>query len=193
MELIRISESKLKVMLSAEDMHRYALSCDTIESPDSPSRRAFWSILDEAKRQTGFDTAGGKVYVQLYPERGGGCEMFVTKLGSASGAREEHRVPGVRTAVMQPENSPETERVYLFSTLADLLAACRRMQSDGSVTVSRAYVEDSRRRFYLTTDRDVSYLTEYNAVPGGRRERTYMLEHARCFCRDAAAVLGELL
>lgn len=191
MELIRISESKLKVMLSPEDMRQYALNCDTIECPDSPSRRAFWSILEEAKRRTGFDPAGEKVYVQLYPERGGGCEMFVTKL-SGTPPKTDSRTSDIHSAVVDAASVPETERVYLFSSLGDLLSACSRMRRDPAVTVSRAYVEDSRRRFYLTTDRELTYLTEYNAVPGGRRERTYMLEHAHCFCRDAAAVLGEL-
>lgn len=118
--------------------------------------------------------------------------MFVTKLGGASPAKNDSGSPAVQASVIRSEAIGETERIYLFSSLGDMLSACRRMRSDPSVTVSRAYVEDSRRRFYLTADRELPYLTEYNAIPGGRRERTYMLEHARCFCRDAAAVLGEL-
>lgn len=192
MELIRISESKLKVMLSAEDMARYELSCDTIECENSPSRRAFWNILDEAKRQTGFDPAGERVFVQLYPERSGGCEMFVTKLGPAVKKLREPERGGGREAIVPAAPHFSPERVYLFSDLSDLLAACRRMAQSGSITVSRAYVDEEQRRFYLSTDTDVPYLTEYNAVPGGRRERTYMLEHCRCFCRDAAGILGPL-
>ena len=191
MELIRISERKLKVMLSPEDMQQYSLNCDTIECPDSPSRRGFWSILDEAKRRTGFDPAGEKVYVQLYPERSGGCEMFITKLGAAASG-EKAGSPEIRSSVIRGQHRTEAERINLFSNLSDLLAACRRIRTDPRVTVSRAYVEDSRQRFYLTTDRELPYLTEYNATPGGGKERTYMLEHGRCFCRDAAAVLGEL-
>lgn len=164
MELIRISDTHLKVMLSAEDMATYKLNCDTIEQEKSPSRKAFWEILTQARHRTGFDTAGGRVFVQMYPEKSGGCELFVTVL--------------------------ETEAVYRFSSLTDLLQACKRMQAAHSVSVSRAFVDERKRYFYLATDRTVPYLTEYDAQPCGRLERDYIKEHCRCFCRDAAGTLG---
>ena len=82
MELIRINENKLKIMLSEGDMKQYALDCASLDYDNTETRRAFWSILDEAKHQTGFDAASQRVFVQLYPSKEGGCEMFVTKLGS---------------------------------------------------------------------------------------------------------------
>lgn len=193
MELIRISDSKLKVMLSAEDMAHYELNCETIDSVNSPSRRAFWNILDEAKRQTGFDPAGERVFVQLYPERGGGCEMFVTKLGIRSTQPYvTHSETAGEPYIRAQTSHAARERIYIFTALADLLSACRRMRDTDAVTVSRAYVNEDRDTFYLTVDRDLPFLTEYNAVPGGRRELYYIEEHCRCFCRDAAASLGAL-
>ncbi len=192
MELIRISDSKLKVMLSAEDMVHYDLNCETIDAVDSPSRRAFWNILDEAKRQTGFDPAGERVFVHLYPERGGGCEMFVTKLGSGAAQSLLPQTKKSGEYSRSQTTSVLRERIYIFTALSDLLSACRRMRDTDAVTVSRAYVNEERDTFYLTVDRDLPFLAEYNAIPGGRRELYYIEEHCRCFCRDAAASLGAL-
>ena len=75
MELIRISDSKLKIMLNAEDMVHYAINSDLLNYENTETRRAVWQILDEAKQQTGFDAASDRVLIQVYPSRAGGCEM----------------------------------------------------------------------------------------------------------------------
>ena len=94
MELIMISNSKLKIMLTSEDMKEYSLDCNTLSYENTETRRAFWSILDEAKHRTGFDAASERVFVQVYPSKKGGCEMYVTKLGVFSGKKQVHNEDG---------------------------------------------------------------------------------------------------
>ena len=86
MELILINENKLKITLSRRDMKQYDLDCDTIDYDKTETRKAFWSILDEAKHKTGFDAAKQRVFIQLYPSKEGGCEMYVTKLSKLVGS-----------------------------------------------------------------------------------------------------------
>ena len=85
MELILISSSKLKIMLSDADMEKYDLTAETVDYDNTATRRAFWSILDDAKNETGFDAASDRLFIQMYPSKDGGCEMFVTKLGTLCG------------------------------------------------------------------------------------------------------------
>ena len=94
MELIMISESKLKIMLTSEDMKEYSLNYDNLSYENTETRRAFWSILDEAKHRTGFDAASERVFVQVYPSKKGGCEMYVTKLGILSGKKRADNEDG---------------------------------------------------------------------------------------------------
>ena len=61
MELILINEKKLKIMLSPEDMREYEIDPDSVDYDKTETRRAFWSILDEAKHRTGFDAASERV------------------------------------------------------------------------------------------------------------------------------------
>ena len=82
MELILINTSKLKIMLTPDDMKRYSLDIDKMNYDNTETRRVFWNILDTAKHETGFDAASDRVCIQVYPSKGGGCEMYVTKLAS---------------------------------------------------------------------------------------------------------------
>ncbi len=80
MELIKISDSKLKIALTPTDMEKYSLDIQTMDYDKTETRSAFWQLLDEAKHKTGFDAASEKIFVQIYSSVGGGCEMYVTKL-----------------------------------------------------------------------------------------------------------------
>ena len=82
MELIVISDSKLKIMLTAPDMIRYDLEGSCKDCTDDKTRAAFRHIFDDARREIGFDTEGERLFVQMYASREGGCEIFVTKLGA---------------------------------------------------------------------------------------------------------------
>lgn len=82
MEIIRISDSKLKVSLDTEDMTRYDLSTEQMNYNTTETRRVLWQILDEAKHTTGFNAADDRILIQAYPGRKGGCEIYVTKLAA---------------------------------------------------------------------------------------------------------------
>lgn len=127
MELLRISDSKLKVMLTGADMRKYRLDAGKMDYESAETRRAFWTIFDEAKERTGFDTSCDKVLIQLYPAKDGGCEIFVTKLGlnpplSARAAAREKRTM-----------LPAMCSVFRFRDFSSLLTAARLFgKSDGA-------------------------------------------------------------
>lgn len=78
MELILISNTKLKIMLSEEDMTQYNIGGET-DCSEPTTRRAIRSLLECARDQIGFNTDGEEIFVQLYTSKRGGCELFVTK------------------------------------------------------------------------------------------------------------------
>ncbi|MBQ9162974.1 MAG: adaptor protein MecA [Clostridia bacterium] len=82
MELIRIGEGKLKIMLTPPDMVKYHLNCDELDCTSEDTREAFRHIFDDARAEVNFDTEGERLFIQLYTSRGGGCEIFVTKIQS---------------------------------------------------------------------------------------------------------------
>jgi len=173
MELIQISENKLKIMLDEEDMARYALDFDALEEADSASRRAFWTMLNEARAQSGFHPEAGRIYVQIYPSRAGGCELFVTQL------------VGART----PDG--EARCLYAFDSLGDLLLACRQLAARRPPR-TRAYEDAGGGRFYLELEAPAPILSEYNALRVRGAQADYIRECCRMFCEDAVPTLAPL-
>ena len=78
MELILISNTKLKIMLDESDMIKYHIGSES-DCAKGSTRRAIRSLLECAKDQIGFNTDGEEIFVQLYTSKKGGCELFITK------------------------------------------------------------------------------------------------------------------
>ena len=85
MELILISNTKLKIMLDESDMKKYHIENES-DCAEFSTRKAIRSLLECAKDRIGFNTDGEEIFVQLYTSKQGGCELFVTK---CNGARQE--------------------------------------------------------------------------------------------------------
>ncbi len=107
MELIIIDESRLKIMLTKTDMHHYDLPADSASMAGASARRAFRHIFEDARERIGFDTTGERLFVQLYASRGGGCEIFVTKLGAEEDVPREADLDGLYAAEGWPTEEDE--------------------------------------------------------------------------------------
>ena len=192
MEWIRISTNKLKIMLSAEDARRYALNCENADYADIVTREAFREILTDVRRETDFDATEDKVYIQMYPSKEGGCELFVTKMGlllsdSCTAARSE--------GASQDEAKKESKRAqtvrkrsvaFTFLSFAHLLALCRRLSSvyKGS---SEVWKDESDTWWLLLTEHgnpltlkeDFRFVREYGQMQSAEEARTWLPEHGR--------------
>lgn len=98
MELIVISESKIKIMLTEPDMQYYRLNASNMNCADVCTQAAFRHIFEDAHREVGFDTEGKRLFIQLYTSIEGGCEIFVTKLDKNTQSEEDVRLPEGITA-----------------------------------------------------------------------------------------------
>ena len=83
MEFLKVSDAKLKIMITKAEMTEYGVDGESIDYDTPKIRRAFWRILDKAREECGFEVLGDKVLIQFYPSKDGG-EIFITKLGLAS-------------------------------------------------------------------------------------------------------------
>lgn len=211
MELILISSNKLKIMLTNEDMARYALDAETADYDNTATRRAFWSILDDAKNQTGFNAAGDRVFIQLYPSKEGGCEMFVTKMGLFCSLDEDRKKSvsllngkSTKTLVERLGENDGRERIgaYVFDELSSLLAVCHHLCCRKWRGKSEAYRGHDGKCYLILSERTkdmaaaldrLSFITEYGKVENADTVRLYIREHAKCICQShAVQTLGVL-
>ena len=210
MEIIMISDSKLKLMLAREDLAEFDLEADELDYSKSETKQMLWDILSDLREQVGFRTDGCRVLVQLFPSRDGGCEMFISKIADFCYCAEErtdteheillpmlHCKSAHRSAACQGKVG-----VFAFDRLEWMITVCRRLRGIGYGEDSRAYISDDHRYFlflegldplgYLTLD-EYSFIAEYGSVENADALTGYLCEHGRLLCEsDAVERLGVL-
>ena len=176
MELILISNTKLKIMLNENDMQRYKIGSES-DCAEPDTRRAIRSLLDCAREQIGFNTEGEEIFVQLYTSKKGGCELFVTKchdsalceesaerliksVGSSydshysSRRRDAERVSSttVKERKMISTTQEKKERIaFSFPDCKSLLKVCHILDRSVFRADSRAFADEGGNYYLLLT------------------------------------------
>ncbi|MBQ7387700.1 MAG: adaptor protein MecA [Clostridia bacterium] len=176
MEFLRIGDAKIKIVLTGSELAGYGISASD-DGCSAKNRRAVWEILEEAKREVGFDPEGDKILVQFYPMRDGGCEMFVTKLGilppsSARFVSRSERVTLISRA----------QRYFMFPSLFDIARAIRAIYSS-ELEERCATVLSGENTYVLVIDEigdggdgELAVLREFSR-PVSEELYVYALEH----------------
>lgn len=209
MELIRISDQKLKIMLTPADMTQFQINTETLEDDSEQMHRAFRLLLREVRQRIDFDVEDKQLSVQYFPSREGGCEMFVscgTPCGQEQHA-EKHRLPVPRAGTLPVRAKPlsgsfRREGAYRFETLDRLLSVCKRLRAIGYIGESAAYRDESHRYYLLlttlsstpfTVPEELGFLVEYGEIENASVIRVYIREHGTPICApDAVERLARL-
>ncbi len=179
MEVILISDDKVKITLTEEDLREFAIDCDAAEEDGELCRR-FKDVLCRADDICGTSLGASRVLVQLFQSRDGGCELFVTRLSPALPTGARGAADGT---------------VYVFDSLGSLVAACRLLNTRGYGAHSAAFSTDGGEYALLLpefpSDAPVplaaACLDEYGVRRTDEKTRLYISEHARTICADGAA------
>lgn len=203
LELHRIGEEKLKVILSPFDMMKYNLTCEKLDYENTETRKALWNILDEAKHETGFDAAQGRICIEVFPEKNGGCVIYISKL-KKNGTAETGSIE------LMKDIPAQTLAVYRFEEAEALVRVCRILSQRGYAMQSRAFCEpDAVRhdRYYLELGerplafsgkkakyfRDNLFISEFGSRIDADGASAFLTEHCVTLCQEnAVAVLAPL-
>ena len=194
MDFIKISNNKLKIMLTREDAAHYALSPDTADHTDTKTRRAFRAILTDIKAKTDFDAAEDRVYIQIFPSREGGCELFVTKMSMDLSPRPPKEK--AERAVKKPRTL-----MFYFTSLGGISAACRQLTARGFRGKSRVWLDDLQRYWLQITDEgdplaarhDYAGLLEYGNLANRENAVLMLQEHGKLLAEHNAVLLFSTL
>lgn len=191
MELIRISQHKLKIMLTESDMQIYEIP-ESYGGGDADIREALRAVLTEAGKRTGLDFSGRKYSVQFFPSRGGGGEMFVTRFDEAHGETAEAE-PERDASAAGPVRWDYAE-AFSFDAIEHLLAVCRALSEGGFAHRSAAFL-DERGRYYLFAEAPGIHrpmISEYGKSESARAVGLYITEHGQEICTgNAVEILGK--
>ena len=182
MEFLLIGESKIKIVLSRDEAEKYGRDTTSADVSGPIARRVFWRILDMAKTEVGFDPAGDKVLIQLYPLNSGGCELFVTKLGILSESSARLVSKSDRIAMLSKKRS-----LYAFDSIDDIVGAARAIKNAVGRLSVKSDVYTEGERYYLSVDEygKSGEPIEFPSVLEFGMELTaeissYIFEHADC-------------
>ncbi len=195
MNIILITDDRLKVTLTEQDLNGYGIRIEDIDYGNTETKRVFWTILDKAKNETGFDAAQSRIFIQIYPDTQGGCEMYVSRIGEKKNAENRERV---RCNVGSRARKKPAEQVYRFDTLELLITACKLLIQKGFKGRSTAYVatQNGDGECYLLLKADAEWkacLAEYGESCGDKYAKWSVAEHCKTICeKNAIEILGRL-
>ncbi len=197
MEMIPVTEHKLKIIMEKEDLKNFELCADDLDYGNTETKRMLWTLLSEAKRELGFDTDGYRILVQLFPSRDGGCELFITKTDSFPSLHTDGQIYDKRSG--EASETEERVGVFRFERMDHLLAVCRRLRAIGYAEPSEAYISDEGRYYlflnglspigFLVPD-EFSFVGEYGTNESEALTRGFLSEHGRMICEKAVERLG---
>ncbi len=178
MEIIKINCGKVKISLSNVDMENLHINCDMLDCSNKTGRQAFNKILDETKEKTGFSTDGKRIFVQLFPSKDGGCDIFITKLNDTN------------------ENSYVVNKkknyCYLFENMNDLIMFCKTVKKQNYDDMSPLYIDETRKKYYICLQKDFPFAEEYYGRKCSTNSDAYISEHHRLITDNAIEHLGRL-
>ena len=178
MEYKLVNENKLKIILSNEDMAHMDITFEEMDYyNDIGTRSVIHEILDKAKHQIGFDTGADRVFVKAYPDKDGGCFMYVTR-DVAKGnpyIYEKKYKSKLYTGVKK-------KRVlYMFENSENLIEACRQLVLTGYNGKSDLFADDGRYFLYIEDNRENSLelISEYGVYINNPYFGFYLDEHTK--------------
>ena len=193
MELTPIGKEKLEITLTKKDMERFRLTAERLDYKNTETRRAVWTILDKAKRQTGFDAAKGQIRIDALPGKAGGCVIFITKT--------ENEMNGEGK---QAEREKNHTAVYSFSRLSHILAASRFLRERSYRGESAAFADECEGgRYYLALSGqeknphavfESMFVAEFGKKLTSEHALAYIKEHGICICeKNAVKTLAKMM
>lgn len=179
MDILKLNDNSMKVMLTAEDMMEYSLDCYTLEYDSDYSVNVLRNILRSAGEKCGFESGDSKFYVQLYASAKGECEIYV------------RRIDTERTVVAG--NSHRGICVYSFDAMTHMLQTCSRLRTAGYTGISSAYKENGSKQYYLLLEERSPLPEEHGGRLCERNTKYYIYEHCKLICDGAVELLGRLV
>ena len=179
MEIIKINCEKVKISLSNIDMENLHINCDMLDCGNKTGRQAFNKILDETKEKTGFSTDGKRIFVQLFPSKDGGCDIFITRLNDST--EKKYAV-----------NRKNKNICYLFENMNELIGFCKTIKKMSYEDASPLYIDESRKKYYICLEREFPFAEEYYGRKCSGNSDVYIKEHHRLVTDNAVTHLSGL-
>jgi hypothetical protein len=168
MEIVEIAKDRLKVVLDAEELREFAIDLAEMDGEGCGNNCMLDGILAVVRAKTEFGMGDGRIYVQIYPSRDGGCELFLVHIPLG---KEKERMALVPFA-------KENGYLCCFESKEDAQSFCRLLEERG-ISEKEVFLdtEGGRYLFYVAESRaSALFLEEFGKVADGMM-KNYLREH----------------
>ena len=202
MEMILISSNKLKIIISDDELKGFDLTANMLDYGNTETKRMLWDLLCKAKRAVGFDPDGYRVLVQIYTEKNGGCEMFITKIVPSdasicdvfASSESDSYETDEEGDIYEDSDFQSTLVTFSMDSLGALCDACRRLSDSSFSGKSSVYIFNSVFYLVLCFDQPyvaysadgLSFLTEYGKQILSNELLMSLYEFGRPICKKSA-------
>ena len=201
MELIVINENKLKIIMNAYEMKQYGLDENEFHLSISNTRKILAKILHNSPIKTGFEDSSPKerILLQLYPEKKGGCELYVTRLTLENEFDIGDEEPmEIKENCLLPvaASTAYKERGFLvcyrFEELNDIISSCKALLNCSCTRESSIYLgKDNKFNLLLMhTDKREdkchcsAILSEFGELLNADYANLDLCEHGKIICEN---------
>ena len=182
MELLRVSNSKLKITLTPEDMKRFELQCNSMDYANAETKRAFREILEEAGLESDFGITHGRTLIQVFPSKDGGCEMFITRLLEDTDGYDAPLMPCLPSGTTDVFD-------YCFIGQSALLEACYVLNNQGYPGESAVFIDEQEAYHLILDGKDVPILVEFADAKIPCRDFSPQNKYSTCLVAQGAISL----
>ena len=151
MDVLKISDTKVKIMLTRADIKKFKLDAEKVDYNDAKTKNRIWEILDHVKKHHGWSCENNKLLIQFYPSKDGGAELFVTKLEGLSQKNERTLARSREVTLLDSKRM-----IYGFKNFEDLLRASRIIRDSKRIRSSELFYDESEGYFLEITERGES-------------------------------------
>ncbi len=176
MKIERISESKIKLTVTGQDMTEWGVSIEHIIADTPKARELFRVLIKKAELEAGFYAENARLMIEALPGEYDGIDLFVTNLDIQESKNKKARL---RAKAIEPKSQYGIFCFEKFDDLCDFVRNCSHANGEGAL-----YKMDEK--YYFVAGKDINPLI----VEYGREEVeitfAHLKEHSKCVIERSA-------
>lgn len=191
MDILKIGDDSLKVMLTADDLILYSLDYDILNSKTEYSMEVLKEIIRDAGEKCGFDSDLSKLFVQLYASSKGECEIYAKRISDSGTVTPDCNIRSAEYRII-PVIHDKGIFIYSFDEMENMIHTCNRLTYSKYKGDSTAYKDICGRTCFLLLEEKSPFPEEFGGQLCGKNVSYYIHEHCSLICSNAVSVLGNL-
>lgn len=185
MKIEFLTQNRVRVFLTPEDMKRYHIEFDLLDGFDDYTQNVIVQLVDKVKKEGEFDISTGKLFVEVFPNAGKGCVFYLTLL------------PFDKQAPKNPKIKKVFEEffVYQFQSINHLVACSKGLLRNYKSRINKSSLFlHNNKTYYLrvcpsqTPMKDMQiHMDEFGSLFGSENlHNAFLNEHCKLLIKDTA-------